>query len=185
MANKVCPVWVGYLLINPLRKLMENPKKLLGPLVSPGMTILEPGCGMGYFSLPLARMAGSGGRVLAVDIQEGMLSKLRSRAANAGLASRIETRLADGVSLRVEDYQGQVDLAAAIHVVHEVPDQKGFFQQVFETLKSKGRLLLVEPKGHVSKTDFEKSLKLAAEVGFDIKPLAHLSIPTSGLLLKP
>ena len=66
MANRVCPHWVGYLLINPLRNLFENPNKILGPFVQEGMTVLEPGCGMGYFTLPLARMVGPKGRIVAV-----------------------------------------------------------------------------------------------------------------------
>ena len=68
MADRVCPHWVGYLLINPLRKLFENPNKILGPFVQEGMIVLEPGCGMGYFSLPLARMVGPKGRVVGIDV---------------------------------------------------------------------------------------------------------------------
>ena len=69
MAKHVCPFFMGYLLLNPLRKLLENPDRLLGPFVRPGMTVLEPGCAMGFFTLPLARMVGATGRVIAVDIQ--------------------------------------------------------------------------------------------------------------------
>ena len=62
MAEHLCPPWVGYLLLNPLRRLLENPDKMLGQFVQDGMVVLEPGCGMGYFTLPLARMVGPEGR---------------------------------------------------------------------------------------------------------------------------
>ena len=55
MAHRVCPWWLGYLLASPLRRLMANPRKLLAPYVHEGMTVLEPGPGMGFFTLELAR----------------------------------------------------------------------------------------------------------------------------------
>lgn len=80
MTRLVCPPWVGYLLVNPVRKLLENPDKIMGRFVREGMVVLEPGCGMGYFTLPLARMVGQKGRVVAVDIEPKMLSMLARRA---------------------------------------------------------------------------------------------------------
>jgi ubiquinone/menaquinone biosynthesis C-methylase UbiE len=177
MAQHVCPVWVGYLLLNPLRKLLESPAKILGPYVEPGMTVLEPGCGMGYFSLPLAEMVGPGGKVVVVDIQEKMLAKVRSRAAKAGLNGRIETRLAGENSLGIEDLAGQVDFAPAVHVVHELPDQASFFKEIHAALKPGGRLFIAEPKGHVSEEMFRKSMDLARGVGFE----ADRQTPQDGL----
>ena len=56
--NHVCPWWMGYLLCCPLRRLLENPEKILGPHVHPGMKVVEPGCGMGFFSLARSWLAG-------------------------------------------------------------------------------------------------------------------------------
>ena len=166
MAGRVCPPWVGYLLINPLRKLFENPNKILGPFVQEGMIVLEPGCGMGYFTLPLARMVGPTGRIIAVDIQPKMLSALKRRAQKAGLLDRIELRHIRDHGLGVKDLSGRVDFAVALHVVHEVPDQASFFTEVWHTLKQGSKLLVVEPKGHVSLDKFAKSVAAAEDVGF-------------------
>jgi len=166
MARRVCPIWIGYLLLNPLRKWLENPDKILGPFVREGMTILEPGCGMGYFTLPLARMVGPKGRVVAVEVQPKMLSALRRRAQKAGLMDRIDVRETGADGLGLDDLSDKVDFTAAIHMVHEVPDQTCFFSDVWKVLKPGGRLLVVEPKGHVSQDRFEQSLGLAAKVGF-------------------
>jgi cyclopropane fatty-acyl-phospholipid synthase-like methyltransferase len=38
---------------------------MLGPYVKPGMTVLDVGCGMGFFSIGMARMVGDEGRVIA------------------------------------------------------------------------------------------------------------------------
>jgi SAM-dependent methyltransferase len=130
------------------------------------MTVLEPGPGMGFFTLELARLVGSGGRVLAVDVQPKMLAGLRRRAGKAGLLERIELRLAEPASLRVEDLPGQVDFTLAFAVVHEMP--KGFFAQAAAASKRGGRLLLAEPRGHVSDERFAKQLEAAKAAGFSV-----------------
>jgi len=166
MAGRVCPPWIGYFLLNPLRKLVENPNKIFGPFVEDGMTILEPGCGMGFFTLPLARMVGPSGRVIALELQEKMLFVLGRRAEKAGLADRIDLRRIGIDGYGLEDLAGQVDFAAAIHVVHEVPDKFLFFTEIWQALRPGGRLLVIEPKGHVSKEAFTQTAAIAGEAGF-------------------
>ncbi len=184
MAGRVCPPSVGYWLLNPFRKLLESPKKLLGPFVKEGMTVLEPGPAMGFFTLPLARMVGPQGRVVAVELQKKMLDVLERRARKAGLSDRIDTRLVeDGLGL--SDLAGQVDFTAALHVVHEVPDPSKFFQEIFTALKPGGRLLIVEPKGHVSPQAFETTLDAAKAVGFSPAELPGKIGRRSALLSKP
>jgi len=184
MADRVCPHWLGYVLINPLRKLFENPDKILGSFVEQGMIVLEPGCGMGYFTLPLARMVGPKGRIIAVDIQAKMLSALKRRARKAGLLDRIEIRRIGKDGLGVEDLSGKVDFAVAIHVVHEVPDPASFFAEVRQSLKPGGRLLFVEPKGHVSQDRFAASVTVAENAGFIFKALPKKMGDRTVLLVK-
>ncbi|MBZ5588839.1 MAG: methyltransferase domain-containing protein [Acidobacteriia bacterium] len=166
MAHRVCPWWLGYWLLSPLRKLRENPRKALGPHVREGMVVLEPGCGMGFFTLELARMVGPTGRVVAVDLQPRMLAGLARRASRAGLVGRIESRRAEPASLGIADLAGKVDVAVALHVVHELPDVAGFFGEVHTSLKPGGSLLIAEPRGHVSEADFGVSLEAAQRAGF-------------------
>jgi ubiquinone/menaquinone biosynthesis C-methylase UbiE len=169
MARRVCPPWVGYVLLNPLRRLVENPDQVLGPLVRKGMTVVEPGCGMGFFTLPLARMVGSHGQVVAVDLQPKMLAVLRRRAEKAGLLDRIDLRLAESGTLALKDLAGRVDLVAALHVVHEVHDQAVFFSEIRDTLKPEGKLFIVEPRGHVSRMQFEETVIAAETAGFRVE----------------
>lgn len=180
----VCPWWVGVLLVSPLRRLLEKPEHMLGPFIEPGMRILEPGCGMGFFSLPMARMAGPEGLVVCVEVQEKMLAGLRRRAEKAGLAGRIETRLAGEDGLGVDDLAGSMDLAVAVHLVHEVTDQAGFFAQVAGALRPGGRLVLLEPRGHVSQAAFAASLDQALAAGLDVRSRGDLG-RLSALLAKP
>lgn len=68
MSKRVCPRWLGYLWASPLRCLMMDPQKLLAPYVHERMIVLEPGPGMGFLTLQLARLVGASGRVVALDI---------------------------------------------------------------------------------------------------------------------
>jgi len=165
-AHHVCPWWMGFIIASPLRKMGENPEKILAPLVGPGMTAVDIGSAMGFFSLPLARMVGGSGRVICVDVQERMLSSLVKRARRKGLDGIIETRLATQESLELGDLEGTADLALAIHVVHEAAYPQTFLTQCRELLKPGGKLLVLEPKGHVSKEDFEATRQLALDIGF-------------------
>jgi ubiquinone/menaquinone biosynthesis C-methylase UbiE len=166
MAEHVCPIWVGYLLISPVRKLFQNPEKILGPYVNEGMKVLDIGSAMGFFSLPLAGMVGSGGKVICVDVQAKMIESLERRAKKAGLSDQIETRVCPADSLGVHDLQEQIDFAIASAVVHEVPEAARFFSEVYATLKPGGRLLVVEPQGRVSEGDFEANVSIAERAGF-------------------
>jgi ubiquinone/menaquinone biosynthesis C-methylase UbiE len=164
--HHVCPVWVGYLLASPTRKFFQNPKKILRPYVNEGMMVADIGCAMGFFSLPLAKMVGIGGKVICVDIQEKMIRSLEKRAGKAGLSSRIETIICNDKSLGLGDIKEKIDLALASYVVHEVPSPAGFFTEIHRALKPAGRLLVAEPKGRVSEEEFEKTVLVAEQNGF-------------------
>jgi hypothetical protein len=59
MLRPVYPWWLGYLLVSRMRRLSQDPGKVLAPYVREGMTVLEPGPCMGFFTLELARLAGA------------------------------------------------------------------------------------------------------------------------------
>jgi ubiquinone/menaquinone biosynthesis C-methylase UbiE len=180
----VCPWWIGYFLLIPFRKLAQDPQKILSPFVRDGMTVLEVGPGMGYFTLTLARLVGESGRVICVDIQEKMLSALQKRAAKAGLAGRIATVLADKDSLRIESFAGKVDFALAFAVVHEVPDPARLFEQIARSLKPGAVLLFSEPTGHVTMEEFRAAVNLARSKGLEETKVVEIKRSLTVLLRK-
>ncbi|MGA3161103.1 MAG: class I SAM-dependent methyltransferase [Terracidiphilus sp.] len=147
---------------------MQSPEKLLVPYVREGMTVLEPGPGMGFFTLLLARMVGSTGRVVAVDIQPKMLEVLQGRALKAGLQARIKTKLAQQDSMQIDDLKGSVDFVLAFAMVHEVPSAEVFFAEASAALRSGGLLLLVEPAGHVNSEQFDAELEAARKASLGL-----------------
>jgi len=168
MSHRVCPVWIGYLLACPIRRLLQNPEKILAPYIREGMTILDVGCAMGFFSLPAARMVGPNGKVVCIDVQAKMIQSLKKRVLKADLAGQIDTRLCRSDSLGVDDLAQKIDFAFAIAVVHEVPEVSVFFKEICKTLKLAGQLLVAEPRAHVSQAALEKSISIAEQNGFKI-----------------
>ena len=69
-------------------------------------------------------------------------------------------------SLGLEDVRETVDFAIAIAMVHEVPEPSRLFKELYDVLKPGGRLLVAEPKGHVSAKAFETTVSLARAAGF-------------------
>jgi ubiquinone/menaquinone biosynthesis C-methylase UbiE len=163
-----CPWWFGSFLLGPLRRVVQSPSRILRPFVRPGMLVVEPGCGMGFFTLDLARMVGPQGRVVAIDLQEKMLEGLRRRAARAGLEDRIDLRRAAPDCLGIADLGGQADLVLAFYVVHEVREKASFFAEIAAVLNADGVVLVVEPPLHVSGAAFETSLAIAEGAGLRV-----------------
>ncbi len=160
-----CPWWFAYTFDNPFRHFFHHPGKILGDYVVPGQTVLDVGCGLGYFSLALARLVGPEGRVIAVDVQSGMVRRARQRAARQGLDDRINFRVCESSRLGVD---GPVDFVLAFWVVHEFSDPNGLFEQVMSILHQNARFLVVEPRGHVSAARFGAMIEMARAAGFKV-----------------
>lgn len=184
MADHLCPWWFSYAFDNPLRKLIHPPETLLAPYAGPGMTCLDLGCGRGYFSLGLARLVKPDGRVYAIDRQKKMLSLLQKRAARAGLDEWISTRHTGAAGLGLPDLREQADFILCFWMLHEVKGQPEFLAQVAQALKPSGKMLIAEPKGHVSLVDFEQALAAAARAGLEVMTRPGIALSRAALLKK-
>jgi ubiquinone/menaquinone biosynthesis C-methylase UbiE len=160
--NRVCPVERAGSLDNRIRRWFQNPRKILEPYIEEGMTVLDIGCGPGFFSIDMAQMVGKTGRVIASDLQEGMLQKLRDKIQGTELERCIALHKCGENKIGVSE---NVDFALAFYVVHEVPNQKEFFMEIGSILKPNGKVLVVEPLFHVSKRGFEETIRKAGDAG--------------------
>jgi ubiquinone/menaquinone biosynthesis C-methylase UbiE len=151
-----------------VRRWLENPLPIISPHVREGMTVLEPGPGMGFFTIPLANLVGVSGRVVAVDLQPKMITGLKRRAAKAGVLDRIDARISPADTMDLDDLAGKVDFTLAFAVVHEFPDAPRFFAEVARASKPGASLLLAEPRGHVNDAKFAAELAAAAASAFEL-----------------
>jgi ubiquinone/menaquinone biosynthesis C-methylase UbiE len=160
--KRVCPVERAGSLDNRLRRLLQNPRKILQPFITPGMTVLDLGCGPGFFTLDMAIMVGESGKVIACDLQEGMLQKLQNKIHATELEKRIVLQRCETDKIGITE---TVDFILAFYMVHEIPDQTGLFKELEAILKPGGTILLVEPPFHVSGSAFEQTLDKARQTG--------------------
>lgn len=163
--TRVCPVENAGVLDNIFRKWINNPNKILKDYIKEGMTVLDVGCGPGFFTVELAKMVGKTGRVIAADLQEGMLEKLENKIKGKEIEKRIELYQCDEDKIGISE---KVDFILAFYMVHEIPNQMNFFKEMDSILKPNGRMFVVEPKFHVSKCTFENTINIAKEAGFKI-----------------
>lgn len=163
LGQHTCPWWFLFAFDNPLRRLYQNPRKILSPLISGGERILDLGCGMGFLTIPAAELVGEKGQVVAVDLQRRMLDGLIKRADKLDLQDRIQAQLTTQRDIGVD---GRFDLVLAFWMVHEVHDRESFLSQIWKLLGSGGKFLVAEPLIHVTKADFMRTSSILEKIGF-------------------
>jgi len=181
MGIRICPWRHAYLFDNCFRRFFHKPEKIFFPYLKEGMTAADIGCGMGFFSIAMAKMVGEGGKVISVDVQKEMLKVLRKRAEKAGVVSRIHTHNCKQNEIEINE---EVDFVLTFWMVHEIPDKENFFKQINSSLKMQGILFIVEPKIHVSSEDFKETLNLAQRVGFKLCDTPKISLSRAAVLKK-
>lgn len=163
--HSVCPVERAGALDLAFRRLLQNPGRILRPFIEPGMTVLDLGCGPGFFTLEMARLAGGSGKVIAADLQEGMLDKLRAKIQRTALASRVQFQRCLPGRIGLAE---KCDFILVFYMLHEVPDQGSFLRELRSLLKAGGKVLLAEPAWHVSRGEFRAALARMEQAGFAV-----------------
>ena len=181
MGNHVCPWWLAYTFDNPLRAFFHRPDQIFAHVVKEGMTVADIGCGMGYFSIGLAKKVKIKGRVIAVDIQKKMLEVLEKRARNSGVFDIIQTHQCKEKEIGIPE---PIDFALTFWMVHETTEKIQFLQQIHAILRDSGSLLIAEPKFQVSSFQFKKEIDIALNVGFRVKEEPKIAFSHSVLLEK-
>jgi ubiquinone/menaquinone biosynthesis C-methylase UbiE len=178
---ELCPWWICFTFDNFLRRMVMNPLKIMSPYIKEGMTVMDVGPGMGYFTISIAKLVGPSGKVIAADLQQHMLEGIQRRAVKAGVQDRIilhQTKV-DEIGVRT-----QVDFCLAFWMVHEVGDRRGFINQIATTLKPGGLFLVAEPKLHVSKANFSETVELVKEAGLEVIEQPKLFLSNAGVFKK-
>jgi len=161
--NRICPVERAGSLDNKIQRWLQNPQKILRPYIEEGMTVLDVGCGPGFFSIDMAQMVGNSGRVIAYDLQEGMLQKVRDKIKGTELEKRITLHKCEENNIGVSEH---VDFVLLFYMYHEIRNKEDFFNEIGTILRPNGQVLIVEPPFHVSKSVFEEIAKKTRKTGF-------------------
>ncbi len=159
----VCPVEMARSLDNIFRIWFQNPRKILAPFIREGMTVLDIGCGPGFFSTEIAEMVGPSGRVIACDLQKEMLEIVARKIRGTALEKRIMLHQCPKDATGVLE---PVDFVLAFYMLHELPDQERFFDEISSIVKTGGQVFIAEPLFHVPANEFEQTVKTAQAAGF-------------------
>lgn len=175
----VCPAEHAGMLDNSLRKLAQNPFKILSSYVKSGMKAADIGCGPGFFTLPMAQMVGPNGHIYGYDLQQKMLEKIADKINGSELEQIISLQRCETTTV---NFVEKVDFILAFYMLHEVPDQKQLLQEMYDNLNKGGKVLIVEPFFHVSKKQFNTFQKIAKLTGYSQEPGPKLFFSRSMLL---
>jgi ubiquinone/menaquinone biosynthesis C-methylase UbiE len=161
----VCPAEFSGSLDNSFRRWFHKPQKILGPYIKQGMSVLDLGCGPGVFTVEIAKLVGESGKVVAADLQDGMLKIVRVKITGTTLEKRVVLHKCQENSIGLVE---KMDFILAFWMVHEVPDHDRLFEELKSLLKPEGNLYIIEPKFHVNRSAFQKMSERLVKTGFKI-----------------
>ena len=164
--SMVCPSWLSCILYNPMRKAFTDRRKIMDESeVTDKSVVLEVGAGNGFLTEVLAEHAAG---VYAVELQEGMVKKLRRRIGRFG--EKVSIVHDDIASVVLED--GCVDVCILYYSFHEVHKQNQAARNISRMVKQGGFVSIYEPTIEVTGKGMQFTASLFAQNGF-VKESEH------------
>ena len=108
----------------------------------PGTSVLEFGCGPGFFA-PF--LASRGANVTGIDISDTAIEQAREKAAREGVKGNLTLRVMNAEKLEFPDQS--FDLICGVAILHHLDLNKAY-GEIARTLKPGGRAVFLEPLGH-------------------------------------
>lgn len=161
----VCPSWFSFILYNPVRKAFTDRSKILDEsCITRESVVLEIGAGNGFFTEALAERAK---KVIAVELQQGMVRKLKKRVQKFG----------DAVEIVQEDIasadlpHAMADVCFLYYSFHEIAHQEEAAATIARTVKRGGVLSIYEPSIEVNRKKMEMTVSLFQSLGFGLEAI--------------
>lgn len=145
--------------------------------IQPGSTVLDVGCGTGVLTLLAAQAVGGGGRVVGVDLSEGMLAKAGAMAAGSGMAERIEFTRGDAEQLQFTDQSFKA--VVSLYALRHFPNPDKALREMFRCCAKGGRVLVAIGSAPplLSAAGLRAASRRVGELGMQLLGRAPLQAP--------
>lgn len=117
--------------------------------VRPGATVADVGAGDGFFTSRLASAVGPSGQVLAVDVNDAQLDRLRRRLTEQSISN---VTVIKGTATDTRLPVVSLDAVLIINAYHEMSEHRAMLESIRSALKPMGRLVIVEPISEARRT---------------------------------
>ena len=129
--------------------------------IKKGQTVLDFGCRMGNYTIPVARIVGHDGYVYALEKDKKSLNELMKRAKSHELKNIKRIDATEEMKISIPDES--VDVILLYDVIHLVNDRKKLFDEVYRVAK-KNAFISVLPKHfrkdmHMNLEDVKKEIE--------------------------
>lgn len=173
MGHKCFPHRLAFMLNNPIRQHFNPPTRLISKLdIGPGDVVVDFGCGPGYFTVPIAKVAG---KTIGIDVSSSMLEKAADYAKKSDVA--IELIQSNGTQINLEN--DSVDIIVLVHVFHEIEERRKALSEFLRILRPSGRLLIVEKtRGGVLAAKFGPPIVNESEIVTEIANAGFVIVKT-------
>lgn len=176
--SMVCPSWFSFILYNPVRKTFTDRSRVLDEsCITRESVVLEIGAGNGFFTEAIAERAK---KVIAVELQQGMVRKLRKRVQRFGAA--VEIVLEDISSVALE--RDSADVCLLYYSFHEIAGQKEAAATIARAVRRGGNLSIYEPSVEVNSREMQATLSRFTSLGFVLEGSRDTIFTRSALLRK-
>lgn len=179
------PAWLSFILLGWFRRRSFNRQKIVAQAgIRTGLTVLEIGCGPGFFTETIAKNVGPQGLVIAQDVQRKMLEKLQRRMGSFPVKENIQLLLADAA--KTELPSESIDVIFAVNVFEEIAKEGRVEQtakEAYRLLKSGGHLYFGEHR--VPEMRINKIFTALSQAGFQEENLAEKHFFYTAVFKKP
>jgi SAM-dependent methyltransferase len=163
----IFPAWLGWGLANPLADRLFGTSLTLDRIgLRPGQRVLEIGPGPGRILAPAARRVAPDGEAVGLDVQAGMIERLRRRAEQERIAN-LTGVVGDAAALPFAP--ASFDVVLLVATLGEIADRPAALRQIHAALAPGGLLSITEGMFDPHRQPFADVQRMAEEAGFALR----------------